>query len=191
MSFVIKGKKHTIEEGTQAVVLVSVIDLGIQERGEYQGQALADAPMLGLTFELVDEVNSVDSGRPVTLFKEVTQSVGEKSTLFQFSLALHGGTKSAAAKLKSEGIDVGELLGKGALGVIGKTSTGNTKLVSLSPLMKGQKVKEPLSPLIAFSLDSGDEETYDMLPPFVKVKIESARLKEKGLPPISEDEFDV
>lgn len=178
-----------VEEGSHVGTLVKVVDLGLQDRGEWKGQKLSDAPLLGLTFELPHLFVDDDESRPVHLYKEVTQFNNPKSTLHTFAKALLGGTAKVESELESH-IDLAKLLGKSALVTVGRTSTGRAKITGLSPLVKGMTVPEPKTELVLFDLDCHTKEDLEALPAFIQAKI-AARLdgKSSASPDSDEVEF--
>lgn len=173
MSLIVESSSSgkLVEEGSHVGTLVKIVELGLQDRGEYKGEKLADAEMIGLTFELPNELIDDDPMRPVHLYKEVTKAKHPKSTLHVIALALKGGSSKAAEELGRR-IVLADLLGKSAALTIGVTSGGKSKIVSASPLMKGTQVPAPKSELVTFDLDNHTQEELDKLPRFIREKIE-------------------
>lgn len=166
------GGDFTVEPGVYLGTLVTIVDMGVQSRGTYKGEKLADAPLLGLEFEVVRE----DDSR-VKLFKEVLKSGHEQSNLFAISLALLGGGSKAEEEL-SKTIPVEKLLGKSATITVGLTSGKKPKITTLTALMKGQVVPVPKSELVSFSVSSPDEESLAKLPKFLREKLSKPINKE-------------
>lgn len=166
MSFTVeRTKDFSIEEGMYLGSLVTLVDMGVQSRGTFKGEKLADAPIIGMEFEVIKE-----DGSRAKLFKEVIKSGHDKSTFVSFATALHGGGSKAEEALKS-GIKADELLGKGVVIEVGKTSGGKAKIVALTPLMKGQLVPAPESELLLFTVTKPDEDVLAKLPKFVQAKL--------------------
>ncbi len=168
MSFeleVIKGGDFSVEPGVYLGTLVTLIDMGIQSRGTFNGEKLSDAPIIGVEFEVIKE-----DGSTVKLFKELLKSGHEKSTIYSMALALLGGGTKAEEELGT-GFKVDKLLGKSAALTVGKTSGKKPKITAFTALMKGQTVPSPKAELVKYSVDSPDEETLAKLPKFIQSKL--------------------
>lgn len=160
-------KLEPIASGTYMARLVQIIGLGIQE-SEWKGE-IKVANKAFLTWELPDEtVEYNGEQRPRWLSKEYTLSINEKSSLTQVvqALAPNGGVTSLT-----------DLLGKPCMVTVGKTSTGNSKIVGVVAAMKGVTVKEVYdsNKIVAFDFDNPDLTVLPTLPPFLLDKMKDAK----------------
>lgn len=161
------GADFHVEPGVYLGTLVTIVDMGVQSRGTYKGEKLADANLLGLEFEVVKE----DDSR-VKLFKEVLKSGHEQSTLFSMALALLGGGPKAEEEL-SKTIPVAKLLGRSAAVTVGLTSGKKSKITTLTALMKGQVAPKPKAELVTFDVKNPDEDSLSKLPKFLREKLKT------------------
>lgn len=167
MSFTVEKSKTIVsaEEGSYLGTLVTLADLGVQSRGTYKGEKLPDAPLVGMQFEL-----TLDDGSKSLIWKEVLKSGHPQSTLHSYAVALLGGGSKAEAEL-SGGIKSDSLIGKSVVVTVGLTSGGKPKVVSLTPLRKGEALPEVKAELLVFSASKPDEEVLAKLPKFVQAKL--------------------
>lgn len=166
MSFTVeKSKNFGVEEGVYDGRLVTLIDMGIQNRGTFKGEKLADAPIIGMEFEVIKE-----DGSRGKIFKEVVKSGHEQSTYYSIAKALLGGG-SRADELLDSGIKADSIIGKPASISVGLTSGGKSKITAVTALKKGSTVDEPESELLIFTVSKPDEDVLAKLPKFVQTKL--------------------
>lgn len=161
------GGKFSFEplsEGVHAARLVQIIDLGIQ-REEYQGE-VNERHKVFFTFEVPSETISINGEeKPKFISTELTVSLHEKAKMPSFVKAL-----DPKAKLDSS-LNLANLVGLGVQLNIGRTKTGNAKILNAMPLAKGQQIEETGTDLVVFDIDNQDRSVLDNLPKFVQDKI--------------------
>jgi hypothetical protein len=161
------GSFEPLSEGVHTARLVKIVDLGIQ-KDEYQG-VVSERPKLFFTFEVPGEtVNVKGEEKPKFISIEMTASLHEKAKLPAFLKALSPGIALDST------LDIGKLVGSGAQLNVGRTATGNAKILNAMPLAKGQTIEETGTPLVVFDFDNQDPAILEGLPPFIKTKIASA-----------------
>lgn len=145
--------------GVHDAICISVIDLGTQT-GEYNGEPTIKRQEL-VTWELPEELR--EDGKPFTISKFYTASIGEKSNLYKDLTSWFG--KPPEAPFVPE-----ELLGKGCQLII--TEKNNKHVVStVAGLKKNAKLPEPVNPLVRFSLDTFNEDVFDGISQGIKKMI--------------------
>jgi hypothetical protein len=116
-------------------------------------------------------------GYPLTVARDVTMSLHEKSTLrgWAESMVSHELTRAERASFATN-----DLLGCGCLVQIEhvKTRKGRNfaKVINLMPPPEAAKIPEPKNPLVYFSLEplEFDRKVYDALTPWLREKIASS-----------------
>jgi hypothetical protein len=128
------------------------------------------------TFEIPGEtVNVNGEDLPKFISTELTVSLFEKAKLPSFVKAL-----DPKAKL-DESLNLADLVGLGAQLNIGRTKTGNAKILNAMPLAKGMTIDETGTPLVVFDIDNQDEAVLAKLPNFIQDKIANS-LSQKSAP---------
>lgn len=153
--------------GTHAARLVQIIDLGIQDRPAFQGEAKKPCHQLHLTFELVDETAEFDGEeKPFWVSRVVNYSAHEKSALMKYRQAIDPTAK-----------DVTDLLDKPCMvEVVNKEHKGKTyaNVVGVTPAPKKLKVEPLHGPTRVVEFEDGDIDAYNALPDFLKETMSKA-----------------
>lgn len=175
------GRFEPLSEGVHMARLVQIIDLGIQ-KDEYQG-VVSERPKILFTFEVPSESVTIDGEeKPKFISIELTASLHEKAKLPTFLSALSPGIAL------DHTLDIGALVGKGVQLNIGRTKTGNAKILTAMALAKGQVIQKTDTKLVVFDFDDQDAEVLAKLPEFVRTKITAAVNAPKAaagkLPPV-------
>jgi hypothetical protein len=169
-----RTKYEPLSEGVHTGRLVQIIDLGIQQ-DEYQG-VVSERHKVFFTFEIPGEtINVKGEDLPKFISTELTVSLFEKAKLPSFVKSL-----DPKAKL-DETLNLADLVGKGAQLNIGRTKTGNAKILNAMPLAKGMEIEETGTPLVVFDIDNQDEAVLAKLPKFIQDKIANS-LSQKSAP---------
>lgn len=158
-----------IEDGSYPARLVQIIDIGEQERidfdtgkptGQYQRR-------LFLTFEFPTETIEMNGEEwPRWQSMEVTLSFHKRAKLPQIVSALDP---------KYQVTDLSELVGRPALVTIGSTKNGRPKITNIVQLPKGMQVEDLKSPPVVFDMDDFDVEVFNTLPNFIQNRIKEAK----------------
>jgi hypothetical protein len=147
--------------------LYKIVELGTQT-DEYEGQTKRNAKVM-ITFELAAPMMA--DGRPFSISKEYTQSLGEKATLRKHLESWKG---QAMTEQEHKDFDPKKLLGKVGCLNLTLTARGKIKIDSISGLMEGMAKPEPFNPQSYFSMDDFDVEAFQAMPNWIKAKIESS-----------------
>lgn len=178
------GRKpiEPVAPGTYPARLVSVVDIGLQEQYEYQGQKKDPAYMILVTFELTDEFLKDENGNDdPTKPRWVSDSFG----LYNLSNDKAKSTKYYIAldpKMQFGG-DWGKLIGTPCMVTIthnpgkGKNAGRVFEKIAAIAAMR-PKDAEKVAPLVnkpvVFEIDSADVETFKSLPEWVQKRIASS-----------------
>lgn len=144
--------------GTHVARLYRIVDLGTQT-GEFQGKTTRNRKLL-LTFELLGE-DRMSDGRPFSVSRRFTASLGEKAALRAF-LESWRGRKYTPEELR-QGLDLGRLLGQcGLLNCVESERNGKTyiNIASVSPLPKGMPRPDGENPPVMFDLAAPDWDLF-------------------------------
>lgn len=146
--------------GTHIARCVKLIDIGTQ-RGEYQGKATVRRQcVIGweLPTELMTEGDA--AGKPFTVSKFYTASLGEKANLRK-DLAQWRGRDFTEQELA--GFDSKNILGKPCLVSITPNDKGKARVTGVMALPKNTNVPDQVNKTLYFSLDEFDQATFDSL----------------------------
>ena len=134
----------TVSVGVHKARCVRVIDLGTQHN-DYQGQVSWKRQAL-IIWEVPSETDN--EGKPLTISKFYTLSLHEKSTL---SADLTSWRGRPFTETEKKSFDISKLAGVPCtLNVISKND--KSKISSVMPLAKGDKVNEQYHPTLVFSI---------------------------------------
>ena len=164
------GPLENPPQGTQCARLIHIIDLGTQET-EFQGQK-KQRRQVRLTWELVDA--KMKDGRNFVIGKTFNASL-YKSGLLDTIESMTG----KPIEFESDGsYNMNNLINHPCMvTVVYSEKNGNTyaNIGSVSPLptIKGKVVDcdEATNHLISFSLENFDQDTYDMIPKWIREKL--------------------
>jgi len=131
-------------------------------------------------WELPNELRvfNTDLGeQPMVISKEFTLSMNEKANLRRMLESWRG---KGFTEEQAKSFDITVLLGKPCmLNIIHRVSekNGNTyaEVSSITPLPKGFVCPEQVNPILKWDYDNPDWMFFELLPDFIKVKIESSR----------------
>jgi hypothetical protein len=166
--------------GSFAARCYQIIDLGHQTF-EWQGTAKV-APKVRITWELNE---MMQDGRPFSISKEYTASIGEKANLRK-DLESWRGRAFSSEELRNFSLE--NVLGAPCLlGVVHKPSKDGAKVYanvgSVMALPKGMTAPELVNPAVKFDIGTFDQKVFDGLSNYVQKKIlMSKELEENGIP---------
>jgi len=179
--------------GSFAARCYQIIDLGHQTF-EWKGEAKV-APKVRITWELNE---MMQDGRPFSISREYTASIGDKANLRK-DLEAWRGRPFTATELQNFSLE--NVLGAPCLlGVVHKPSKDGSKVYanvgSIMALPKGMACPELVNPAVKFDIGTFDQKVFDGLSSYVQKKIlMSKELEEGGIPqsssqdePVIEDE---
>lgn len=184
------GDFEQVPQGTFAARCYQIIDLGHQTF-EWKGEAKV-APKVRITWELSELMKD---GRPFSISKEYTASIGEKANLRK-DLEAWRNRKFTATELANFSLE--NVLGAPCLiGVVHVPSKDGTKtyanLGSIMALPKGMECPDLVNPAVKFDIGTFDQAIFDSLTSYVQKKILMSKELEQGIPeskPVPEVEDD-
>jgi hypothetical protein len=148
----------SVSAGVHKARCIKVIDLGTQ-KNDYQGQITWKRTVL-ISWETPEELDG--EGKPMIISKFYNLSLHEKSTLSQDLTSWRGRPFTETEK---KSFDISKLAGVPCtLNVIEKN--GKSRISSVMPLAKNDKVAEQVLPTVIFSLkdfQDGKKETFNQL----------------------------
>jgi len=166
--------------GSFAARCYQIIDLGHQTF-EWKGEAKV-APKVRITWELNE---MMQDGRPFSISKEYTASIGEKANLRK-DLEAWRGRPFSSEELRNFSLE--NVLGAPCLlGVVHKPSKDGSKVYanvgSVMALPKGMAAPELVNPAVKFDIGTFEQKVFDSLSSYVQKKIlMSKELEENGIP---------
>lgn len=148
--------------GTHVARCVKLIDIGTQ-RGEYQGKATMRRQVI-IGFELPNELMQEGeyAGKPFTVSKFYTASLGEKANLRR-DLANWRGRDFTEEELR--GFDSKNILGKPCMLSLTPNDKGKVRITGVMALPKGTPVPEQINATVYLSLEPEEfkPEVFDAL----------------------------
>lgn len=179
--------------GTHVSRCVKMIDIGTQ-RGEYQGQANSRRQVI-IGFELPAELmtEGESAGKPFTVSKFYTASLGEKANLRK-DLANWRGRDFTEEELR--GFDSKNILGKCCMVSLTANDKGKVRITGIMALPKGTVVPEQVNPTVYLSLEPEEykAEVFEALSEgykkLIRVSPEWAELQKVGQPRTGGTKFD-
>lgn len=147
-------------EGVHPARCFRLIDLGTQ-KSEWQGQITQQRKLM-LSFELLGE-DRMSNGKPFSISRRFTASLGEKSALRAFLQQWRG---KAFTPEELKGFDLKKLLGAPCLittGGVERAGRQYSNILAISPVPRGMTCPPAENPPIWFDLDDFDLSTYDNL----------------------------
>ena len=166
--------------GSFAARCYQIIDLGHQTF-EWKGEAKV-APKVRITWELNE---MMQDGRPFSISKEYTASIGDKANLRK-DLEAWRGRPFSSEELRNFSLE--NVLGAPCLlGVVHKPSKDGSKVYanvgSVMALPKGMAAPELVNPAVKFDIGEFDQNIFNSLSSYVQKKIlMSKELEENGIP---------
>jgi len=174
------GEFEQCPPGSFAARCYQIIDLGHQTF-EWKGEAKV-APKVRITWELNE---MMQDGRPFSISREYTASIGDKANLRK-DLEAWRGRPFTASELQNFSLE--NVLGAPCLlGVVHKPSKDGSKMYanvgSIMALPKGMVCPELVNPAVKFDIGTFDQKVFDSLSSYVQKKIlMSKELEENGIP---------
>ena len=174
------GDFEQVPAGTFAARCYQIIDLGHQTF-EWKGEAKV-APKVRITWEINEMMKD---GRPFSISKEYTASIGEKANLRK-DLEAWRNRKFSAQELAAFSLE--NVLGAPCLlGIVHVPSKDGSKtyanLGSIMALPKGMECPELVNPAVKFDIGNFDQDIFNSLTNYVQKKIlMSKELEENGIP---------
>ena len=175
--------------GSFAARCYQIIDLGHQTF-EWKGEAKV-APKVRITWELNEMMSD---GRPFSISREYTASIGDKANLRK-DLEAWRGRPFSAEELRNFSLE--NVLGAPCLlGIVHKPSKDNSKVYanvgSIMALPKGMACPELVNPAVKFDIGEFDQNIFNSLSSYVQKKIlMSKELEEGGIPQAKEVEPEI
>lgn len=148
--------------GTHVARCIKIIDIGTQ-RGEYQGKAtIRRQCIIGweLPTELMTEGEYV--GKPFTVSRFYTCSLGEKANLRRDLESWRG---RAFTEEELNGFEAKNILGKACLLGLTPNDKGKVRVTGVMALPRGTQVPDQINPVTFLSLERGefDRAVFDAL----------------------------
>jgi hypothetical protein len=146
--------------GTHVARCVKIIDIGTQ-KSEYQGKVNIRRQCI-IGFELPTELMSEGeyAGKPFTVSRFYTASLGEKANLRK-DLANWRGRDFTEQEL--EGFDSKNILDKCCMVSLTENDKNKVRITGIMALPKGMQVPARMNDLVYFSLDEFNQATFDKL----------------------------
>jgi hypothetical protein len=146
--------------GTHVARCIKIIDIGTQ-KGEYQGKATSKRQCI-VGWELPTELMTEGefAGKPFTVSKFYTASLGEKANLRK-DLQNWRGRDFTDAELS--GFDSKNILDKCCLVGLTPNDKGKIRVTAVMALPKGTTPPARINPIVYFSLDEFDQAVFDSL----------------------------
>lgn len=152
-------------EGVHNAVCVQVIDLGTQEVRDFKDKnKINKVRKVQLAFQLVEEETS--EGNAVVVYRQYTFTNSPKSNLMK--------DLKAWLAVKDAEFEMDNCLGKPVSVTIehAETEKGTfANVTNLAGVAKGVKVKKASEPLRSLYLEEFDEEVFNELPEYLRLKI--------------------
>ena len=148
---------------------VELIDMGTQKE-EYEGET-SERPKVRISFELVNE--EITEGMAPSISKKYTAGLGDRCTL-RHHLENWRGKPFTNEELQN--FDLGKLLGQSCMVQVQhqiSKSTGNpyAKINGIGKVPKGLKVGKASKPLVSYSGEEGESETFLNFPQWLQEEI--------------------
>lgn len=154
--------------GTHLARCIRLIDVGTQT-DEYEGKVRSKRKVI-IGWELPNEPNPEDEGKPFIATQFYVQSLHEKAKLRKH-LAAWRGRDFTPEELN--GFDAKNILEKPCIVNITQSETKKHVVGAVTGLMKGQTVPPKVHPVVFFSLEPGefDQKLYDSFSDAMKAMI--------------------
>jgi len=154
--------------GTTVARCVKIIDIGTQ-KGEYQGKATSKRQCI-IGWELPNELmgEGEHAGKPFTVSKFYTASLGEKANLRK---DLENWRGRAFTEQELAGFESKNILGKPCMLSLTLNDKNKVRVSGVMAVPKGMNVPEQFNPTVYFSLDDFDPAVYEGLSDGIKKMI--------------------
>ena len=175
------GDFQPVSAGMHNARCYQIIDLGHQTVPKYKAEGFSVMPKVRITWEICDEMMS--DGRPFSISKEYTASLGEQARLRKDLDAWRG---RLFTEKELTGFSLESILGKPCQLLISHSEkNGKTyaNISSIVPVKKTDVIPELVNPMVKFDLQEFDHAVFDTLTSYVQKKIlMSKELEENGIP---------
>lgn len=169
-------QQDPVAVGTYPARLVSIIDLGVQPRRPWKGEAKDPIAMIRCTYELATEFMKDENGKDD---ETKPRWISEDFPFYSLNADRAKSTQRYLAldPQQSAGGDWVQLLGAPvALTVVHNANKNDSTIVyanigATSPIMKGMAVAELVNDTQMFDFDEPDMDVFSKLPDFLKDKI--------------------
>jgi len=172
------GSFEICPAGTYAARCYQIIDLGHQTV-EWQGTAKV-VPKVRVTWEVNEQMSD---GRPYSISKEYTASIGPKSNLSK-DLEAWRGRPFTEDELRAFSLE--NVLGAPCMIGIAHVQKGEKTFANINSIMalpKGMSCPELTNPKVKFEIENFDTEIFESLSEYVRKKIlMSKELEDGGIP---------
>jgi hypothetical protein len=177
------GSFEIVPAGTYAARCYQIIDLGHQTV-EWQGTAKV-VPKVRITWEVNEQMKD---GRPYSISKEYTASIGAKSNLRK-DLEAWRGRPFTEQELGAFSLE--NVLGAPCMIGIAHVSKGEKTFANINSIMalpKGMNCPELTNPKVKFEIENFDQDIFESLSEYVRKKILLSKEMEDGNIPTKKEE---
>ena len=160
------GDFEQAKPGLVAARFYKIVEIGTQT-DTYKGETTIRKKVL-IFWELDQKM---EDGRPFSVFKEYTQSLGTKATLLKHLESWQGKVMSDEGK---KNFPPQILLGKPCMLNLILSASDKIKVEGIMKTPDGTKVPPLVNPTQYFSMDKFDTDSFGALPNWIRAKIESS-----------------
>jgi hypothetical protein len=183
-----------VADGSYPARVAQIIDIGRQQETAWVGgKAVPQYYIVGDDGKAVknDEGYAKKSGKESSMpciqpkvfvtFELPTETIeieGEDRPRWQskeYNITNSGALIKMVKALNPEASKISDIAGSPCMISIGSTESGNAKIASVSPMMKGLEVAELANDPVVFDMDNPDLEVFNKLPEFLRNKIKAAK----------------
>jgi len=166
--------------GTHLARCVKIIDIGTQ-KGEYQGKATSKRQVI-IGWELPTELmqDGEQAGKPFTVSKFYTASLGEKANLRK---DLENWRGRAFTEAELAGFDSANILGKPCMLSLTTNDKGKVRVTGVMAAPKGMDIPPQVNPTLYFSLDEFNPDTYESLSDGIKKLVQASPEYQQAVSP--------
>ena len=160
------GDFKAVPSGTHIACLYLLVDIG------WQATNFGDKEQIVLGFELPS--CTLDDGRPMIIYRTLTNSMHEKATL---RLMIESWRGKQLAPAEAENFDLRAIVGHHCqLSIVHKDSNGTTfsNIKAVTGLPQGLPVPARVNDIVIYDMDEG--ERLDAVPKWLQEKIAKAKL---------------
>jgi len=171
-----RTQREILPAGTYLARLYSIIELGTSSY-TWQGKEIA-SHKVQLTWELPTEMKVFDEAKgeqPRVIGDSYGFSMAPKANLR--NVVVHGMLGTSLTDTEADGFDIDSLLGNPCLLSIGHQPDKNDpeikyeRILSVSPLMKGQTCPDQINPSVTLYFNDWKPEVFEKVPKWLQDKI--------------------
>jgi hypothetical protein len=162
--------------GVYPAQILRILDLGTQTMANSK---FPPSRKLRVVFELSGESGQMTDGRQFVVDKTYSATLSQKSNLFK-DLSAFAYDLIVAAEVGGEPVNIGKLLGRGAMLQIGRGQSDSgsefARIVAIMALPKGVTIEKSANASYFLSLEAGefDAAVFAAQPDFIKTAIEGS-----------------